>query len=514
MRSMYSIKNSLVAILMYIITIAFGFVAQKVFINTLGNEYLGLNSLFNNIVSMLAIAELGFGTAVIANLYKPVAENDYDAINKLLNFYKKCYKIIAIIVFVIGMMIIPFIKSIVGEISITENLYIIYLLFLADAIVSYIFTYKRSLLYADQKTYYINIVHIIYVVVINSVQIFILLNTGNYILYLISKIICRFVENIAINIIVNKKYRFLSNDKKYQIDSLTKNSIIKKVKGLLFHRIGSFIVLGTDNIIISKFIGIVSVGLYSNYYMIIYAITSLLSHAFSSITGSVGNLLVESNKEKNYKTFKNIFFVGSILYTTSMALLLNLLQPFITVWLGKDYLLPISVVIVLCINFYLQGMRNTFSIFKDAAGIFYQDRFVPIIESIVNIVSSILLAKLLGLVGVFIGTIISCLVIYLYSLPKFVYGELFGKTFKYYIIDVFRYYILDFLLVGITVGICTAVPIGNIVFQIVIRAVITILIISISIIFIYRKTNEYKYFKKIFINILYKLKVFKVNNNE
>ena len=191
MRSKVSIKNAIVAIMTNIVTVLIGFIAQKVFAVTLGQEYLGINGLFSNIVSMLGIVELGIGSAIIYNLYKPIAEDDKEKIKSLMNFYKKTYRIIALCIFVLGVCVMPFLTSIVGEVHIAESLYLLYFLYLLDTIASYLLTYKRSILYANQSTYIVNIVHIIYLLVMNILQMIFLFTTKNYIVYLIIKILCR-----------------------------------------------------------------------------------------------------------------------------------------------------------------------------------------------------------------------------------------------------------------------------------------------------------------------------------
>ena len=308
MRSLNSIKNTIISIIMSIVTILIGLVTQKIFINILGTEYIGLNGLFNNIISMLAIAELGIGSAIIYNLYEPIANNNKEKIKSLLNFYKKSYRLIALIITVVGICVIPFLNIIVGENNIHENLTFIYLLFLFDTVASYFLTYKRSILYASQKTYIVNIIHIIYLILMNITQITILVLTKNYIVYLIIKIIFRILENIVITLVANKMYSYIREKNVKEIDKKTKNSIIKKVKGLVLHKIGGFIVLGSDNIIISSFLGVSIVGLYSNYNTILQAVDNLFSQVFSAIASSVGNLLVEKNSKKSYEIYKNNSF--------------------------------------------------------------------------------------------------------------------------------------------------------------------------------------------------------------
>ena len=504
MRTENSIKNGIVAMIMYTITILIGFVAQKIFINILGNEYLGINSLFTNVISMLSIAELGFGEAIIYNLYKPVAEDNIEEIKALIKFYKISYRIIALVVAIIGICIIPFIKNIVGDVSIQDNLYLIYLLFLADTVASYLLTYKRSILYANQKTYIINIVHIVYLALMNLFQIIVLYLEKSFILYLIIKIIFRILENVIITIIANKQYPYLKKKNARNISQKTKKNIITKVKGLLFHKIGTFVVLGTDNIIISRFLGVITVGLYSNYNLILMAASNLFGQVFSSLTATVGNLLIEDNKEKTYKIYRKMMFIDSMLFTCAAACILFLTEPFIKLWIGREYILSNSVLIILVINFYLQGVRKVYGLFKEAAGIFYEDRLVPLMESLVNIVFSILLVKIFGLAGVFLGTIASCLVLYIYSFPKFVYKRLFERKYTEYIKDNFKYMMPSAISIIITALIVNKVIINNILLQLIVNGMICVIIPNVIMLLIFYRTDDFKYYKNLLINLVLK----------
>ena len=208
MRTSYSIKNSISSIASNIIIMLLGFIAQTVFIKLLGSEYLGLNSLFLNIISMLSITELGISSAIIYNLYKPLNDDNKEDIKSLMLFYKKCYFVIAFIILVIGLIILPFLNIIVGTHNIEENIKIIFMLFISDSIFTYLFSYKRSLLIADQKNYVINITHIICLIILNIIQISILFIFKNYYIYLIISILFKVIENISISLIVNHKYPY------------------------------------------------------------------------------------------------------------------------------------------------------------------------------------------------------------------------------------------------------------------------------------------------------------------
>mgnify|MGYP004573360587 FL=1 len=506
MRSTNSIKNAITAVISNVVTILIGIVSQAIFIKTLGAEYLGINGLFTNIVSMLGIVELGIGSAIIYNLYEPIAKDDKEKIKSLMNLYKKSYRVIAVIVFIIGMMIIPFLKNIVGDISIDINIEFIYSLFIIDVVASYLLTYKRSILYANQKTYITNIVHIGYLIVMNTLQIVILLIAKNFIAYLMIKIICRILENIVITIIANRKYPYIKEKNVKKIDKKTTKDIIKKVKGLIFHKVGSFVVLGTDNIIISKFLGVVTVGLYSNYNMIIQAVSNLFLQVFDSLIASVGNLLVEGNCKKSYEIYKNMLMINSILFTFATTEIICLIEPFIKVWIGEQYILSKVVLIILMVNFYIQGMRKTCLVFKMAAGIFHEDRYFPIIESIINIIVSVILVKIIGLPGVFLGTIVSTLPVILISYPKYVYIPLFHKSFWNYVKENAYYYILAFITVSIAMIVTSYININNLIVKLIVNAITSSIIFAIMQYIFFHNKSEYKYLKNMLKNFILKIK--------
>ena len=259
---------------------------------------------------MLCIAELGIGNAIVFYLYKPLHENNVTLINSLMCFYKRAYRIVALVVFVIGLILMPFLHLFIGSTNLCVNIYIIFSLFLLDACVSYLLSYKRSILYADQKNFVINIVHLICVLLMNVIQILILVLYKNFIFYLIIKIIFRLLENLVISTYVDKNYSYLTNKDVSKLDSSILDDIKKKVMALFVHQIGAFCVNGTDNLIISKFLGLVYVGLYSNYFLIINSISSLFSQTFSAVTSSVGNLLVSENIKKSLSVFKRMNFIN------------------------------------------------------------------------------------------------------------------------------------------------------------------------------------------------------------
>ncbi|MBQ3309997.1 glycosyltransferase, partial [Candidatus Saccharibacteria bacterium] len=434
-REKNSRKNMISAFLVNTVSIIIGFISQRIFIQLLGSEYLGLNSLFANVLSMLSITELGLGTAIIFNLYKPVAEGSIDKIRSLMAFYRNSYHRIAAAISILGLFVVPLLPLIVKFDSAPSgiNLYLVYVLFLLDSVLSYLFSYKRGILYAHQKTYLVNAIHIAYIILVNIFQLSFLFITKSYYLYLIIKIIFRLLENVAISIVANRKYKYLTEAGAAPIDAVTKRDIFKKIKALFLHQVGYFIVLGSDNVIISVFLGLTSVGLYANYYLVINSVYTVLSQFISAATPSIGNLLVTEAPEKRFETFNRLRQLNFWLSTLASIAIYVLIQPFITIWIGKDFLLPESVLLTLVIHFFIRSNRSVYASFKDAAGIYHEDRLIPVVESVINIIASVILVQIYGLAGVFIGTIISSLVIWCYSYPKFIYKNLLGRSYTKYV---------------------------------------------------------------------------------
>lgn len=493
MRVKNSLKNMVVAFITNGLTIIIGLLAQAVFIKVLNDEYLGINGLFNNIISMLGIVELGIGSAIIYNLYKPVYEKDNLKINALMNFYKKSYNIIAIIVLLLGLALLPFLDFFVKDVTIPININIVYILFIIDVVCSYLLSYKRSIINANQKNYLVNLIHVGYLILLNAFQIMILVLTHNYYIYLVIKIIMRLLENIILSMLADILYPYLNN-KDAKLDIETRRDIFKKVKALFFHKIGGFIVLGTDNIIISKFLGIVSVGLYSNYYLVIEAVKKLFGQAISVLTPSVGNLLIENNQEKNFLVFKRTRFLNFWIATFSGIAILIVMDSFIKIWIGDKYILPELVLIVLVLNYFISSMRNSYMVFKEAAGIFHEDRYVPIIESVINIVASIVLLKIFGLAGVFMGTIISSLILWCYSYPKFVYKKLFNRSYKDYIKETLGYLLIFCILSFIFRSFFGIIAFDNIYLEFLIRVLGVLIVPNIVLLLMFYKTDNFKYY--------------------
>ena len=491
MRTKYSVKNFILQFLSNIISIIFLFASHTVFIKTLGVAYNGLNGLFTNLVTILGLLELGIGSSITYNLYQYIKKDDIKTIKSIMKFYKKVYGFIAILVFLVGLLFFPFLKLIVHDAPGNINVYYVYLLFLLAAVASYVLSYKRDLIIAHQKNYIASIIQIIYTVFLHSTQIIILIITNNFYLYLIIKIIWVLLENILINYIANRMYPYLKDKQVKVIDPKVKEKIINKVKALVIHKASLAVTNGTDNILISIFLGIKTVGLYTIYNYIITSVKKIFGNIIQVTTPSIGNLLLENNYEKNYQAFKRINFLNFWIATLTSVCLLLITEPFITLWLGKKNLLAFSVLLVLVINYFQMMMRSSYNAFKDAAGIWVEDRIVPLIQLSINLITSIILLKIFGLKGVFMGTIICNFTVWFYSYPKYIYKGLFNREIKKY----YKELLSHLLIFAIILTISWFINIHSI--NIITSVIISIIVPNLLLFIIYFKSDEFKYYKNL-----------------
>lgn len=501
-RVVNSLKNMINGLLSQFISLALSFVVRTIFIIYLDKVYLGVNGLFTNILTILSLAELGFGTAMIYSMYKPLAKKDYTKIQAIMKLYSKVYICIGIIVAILGFSIIPFMDYIIKDKPNIDNLTLIYLMFLANSVFSYFFAYKRSILIADQKDYICSQYRYIFNFIKSLLQIIILVLTSNFILYLLIQIISTLLENIFISMKVDKMYPYLKEKNQNKLSKSELNRIIEDVKALILTKVGHVMLNGTDNIIISAIVGVTWVGLLSNYTLIITALTMVLSQITSSITGSVGNFIAKENKDKQYNLFYTIDFIIFWLYSFCGICLIVLSNPFIEIWIGKDYILDELSVIILAINFIISGVMSSLWTFRSTMGLFTQGKYRPIAVALINIIVSIFLGKYMGISGVLLGTTISRLSVSLWYDPYIIHKYGFQRSVKsYYLTYIYR-------IINIFAICLLLLIIKNIIFTnysglgcFIAMVFICLFIINIYFIIIYRKLDEFKYIKRLCVDL-------------
>lgn len=431
MRAENTFRNLKISTFAQIFNMFLSFISRTVFIHLLSTEYLGLSGLFTNVLSILALSDLGIGNAIIINLYKPLAEKDEDAICKYMNFYACAYRIIGAVIIMFGLITMPFLNYIVKTDTDIPNLHIIYFLYVLNSAISYFCAYKRSIITADQKEYMNVINRNVFLVLQNVLQIIFLLITKNYIIYISIMVICTFLSNLKISQVANKYYPYLKNNKS-KLSRIEIKKLFKDLKAMMYHKFGNTIINSTDNIIISSFLGVFLVGMYSNYSMIIGIITTFALLIFSSASASIGNLNVTESSEKVYFIFRVMQFLGIWIYGFCSLCFIFLLNPFIELWIGNKYVLDNLTVIIIVFAFFIKGIISIPGTFVDSLGLFWNTRYKPWIMAILNIFISIVGAQVLGLKGVFIGTVMSYCLTSLWVDPYVLYKHKFKIRFIEY----------------------------------------------------------------------------------
>ena len=497
-------KNSTVAIISKILIFLLQFICRTVFIRVLSTEYLGVNGLFTNILTMLSFAELGIGNAIIFKLYKPIADNDQEKIKTYMKFYQKAYILIGIIILTIGTLIIPFLKYMINDVpDIKENIYFIYVLFLTNSTISYFFTYKKSIIIGYQKEYITTIINFVAILVQNIVQIVILLITKNYILYLVIQILATFLDNYISSKKADKMYPFIKDKNYEKISKSEEKKIFTDVKALILYKIGDILSNGTDNIIISAFVGVSEVGLLSNYTTITNAIKTFLSAFFNGFTASVGNLNTTDDSQKKESIFYQILLLSFLIYGFVSIAIILLSNEFITIWLGQDYLLSFSVCFALGFNLYIDGMRFVNYTFRNTMGMFRKGRFVPLISSISNVVLSVILVQYIGIFGVLIATGLTRLFIMTVWDPYLLHKYKFNTSCKRYYITYLYYLIIAALDLFTCNFIISKIAIGGIL-GFIIKGIVIMITSYIIFLLLTFKMKEFKELKNIVKNIVYK----------
>ena len=484
-----SIRNMKITVTGQLVALLVSFISRTVFIRILGSEYLGLSGLFTNILSVLSLAELGINTAIMYSLYEPLAKQDHAKIRAIMSLFAKVYTLICVTIGLVGTALTPFLGFLIKERPNIDGIEVYYLLFVLNLALSYLAAYKRLLLFADQKKYIDSIYHFLTASVLNVVQISVLLLTANYFLFLMLNVVATVTENLLITTQVNRLYPFLKTEKARQLDKQERSDIFKNIKAVFMNRIGYTIINGTDNIVISKFIGLVAVGLYSNYLLITTSVNRLIAIFYQSIIGSVGNVGATESKDKISETFRNIDFIGFWIYGFSAISLLILVNPFIRLWIGEPYQLDNLIVLIIAVNFYLQGNRMSLQIFKESLGLLWYDRYRPILESALNLAISLLLVTQYGIAGVLLGTILSTLMSSFWIEPWVLYK--YGMTGR--LRDYFLAYARRFLLV-LSLGAGMTWIAWKMVFppliQLVLLAALCLILPNLVIYLAYRKTSE------------------------
>ena len=489
------------------------FVTRTVFIQTLGESYLGINGLFADVLSMLNLTDLGFETAITFKMYKPLVDHDDKRIRMLLKFYKQAYRVVGIVILVIGLGLIPFLHVIIHDYDSLEKLGInaalIFFLYLMQSVSSYLFfAYRSSVMFAAQKRYILDTADYVVTIVTNAVQIIILLIWKDFVMYTAVVIAFNIIKNL-INAAIAHRYfpQFFIKEE----SSITKAEIIDLIKdcGALFvYRINTVVLKATDNIVLSTFIGLNIVGRYSNYLLFYTSIRSILDKLYQAVKASMGNLFATESMEKKYKFFQVMNYLSIILYGTAAVGVAVCADELIEVWIKKpEYVIAQPFAILIGIEVLFRGLTNNLGQVRNVSGVFQQMWYRPLLGIIVNIGVSVGLVQVCGIYGVIIGTIAATVltiflvdprVIHKYSFQNFKPASEYYKKNMIYILLLSVIGAVDYI-------ICNYVFTGHGWFSLFFHVLVVAVTVPLTFILLYWKTNECQYLYHLAKGTIHKL---------
>jgi O-antigen/teichoic acid export membrane protein len=492
-RTKYSIINIGVGFAGYFINTILGFVCRIVFVRCLPTEYLGISGLFSNILSMLSLAEMGIGTAIGYALYKPLAEHDEEKVASLMRFYGSAYRIIGCVVAVIGLLLLPFLHLIIGETpDIKENIYWIYVVYLFNTCLTYFFSYRASLLVADQRNYIQLGISYLITTIQSGVQMIVLHYTHEYGFYLAIQTIGTFSFNIAISWKATHDYPYIEKKDVKSLNTEEKKSLFINIRALLVEKLSTVLVTSTDNIIISYFSGLISVGLSSNYSLFTSTLSTLTSQIFNSMTASIGNLNALSEKKDQYRFFKILQMANFYIYGWATIGILFVISDLVELFYGKSMVLSAWLPFAYALSFYVGTMNTSVTTYRSTLGIFRYGQYTTFFTAILNLALSIIWGKWWGLFGIIFATAVARLLTNAWYIPYVVFKHGFNMNPLMYYLEYVKYF---FILV--VEGVACYLICSRVHFSIAIKVILKILICSVisnvGFIACFGRTYEFNY---------------------
>ena len=492
MRTLNSLKNMLASVGISLIMILLGFFTRKLFVDNIGVQYLGLNGLLQNILGVTSLLEGGFATSVVYNMYKPIAENNHEKIVALLQLYRKVYRYIALGIFFFFLLLYPFIGLFIKGADSLEYVSIVYFIFVFNSIIGYFTAYKWSIINASQKNYKLALTNLVYQVGLNLAKLAVLYYTQNYILYLVVESLFGVGLNVAVVRKANTLFPYIVTKEKYTVEESVKKNIIQNMKYIFIINIGTYLMHSTDNIVISSFVGISIVGLYSNYTLISGIVKSMVSQVLNSFSDSVGDLVASESRDRVYEVYKTVFFVNFLVVSIPSIIMYTTFNPFINWWLGSEYTLPGYVVGIIVFNFYIMQMRESAITFKGKSGIFFPDRYTTLLQGIINLVLSLLLVQYYDLFGVLLATALSVLAIGFWQYPRICYKYIFHQPLKAYFKQYFKYTGIALCALYLSLAINECYSFENQLILAIMNGGVSIIVIAFLYYLLFYKTPQFK----------------------
>ena len=409
--------------------LAMPLIMRRVILYYLGVKYLGLSGLFNSILSFLNLAELGVGSAMIFSMYKPIAEDDTETICALMRLYRTFYRVIGLVIAVVGMAITPFLTKLVkGDVPNGINLYILYYMNLGSTVLTYwLFAYKNCLLHAHQRTDVGSKISLAINIVLNLVRVFVLIYFQSYYMYLGAQLVSQIIENIAKSIAVSRMYPNYSPAGVLPKEKV--RDITRRVRDLFTAKFSGVILNSADTLVISSFLGLTHLALFQNYFYIVNALRGLLYVFLAACKAGIGNSLVTENEDKNFYDLRKLSMMFNWVVSLSSTMLLCMYQPFMSIWMGEEYLLSLGCMFCFVLYFYVYEINRLVTVYKDAAGMWHKDRFRPLVASLTNLALNLATVKWLGLYGVVLSTVVSIVFVELPWLFHNLFHEVFPTRF-------------------------------------------------------------------------------------
>ena len=491
-RSAKSVRNVITGLLNKVLMMVLAFATRTIFIRLLGAEYTGISSLYTNILSVLSLAEMGMGNVLMFYLYSALKDHDEDRIRNLVDEFKKIYRAIIVIVLAVGVALVPFLRYIVHSTLDGKELVGYYFMYLINSVSSYFVVYRTMILSADQKSYIPNIVNSVSTILMYVFQIIYLYLVRDFWGYLAIQVLHTIGTNLALNHITVRQYPFLKNRRRAlgTGQGIKKRDLFVNIKATFLFKISDTILDQTDSIIISIMFGTVVVGYYSNYFILISYIVAIAGIIANGLVASFGNLNTEGNMEYSYRMFRVALTAFSIFGIIASTCYASVVQDFIPIWVGSQYVMPYELVIAILAVFYLRMSTNTMWMYRSSMGIFQEVQYINLAAAGLNIILSIALGKLLGVAGVIVATAISRVLTSFWFEARVVF-RLFKKPLKIYLILQLKNFIICLISVATAILICGVFEDSSLVTLI--AKLMIALIVSCTIAYLaYGKTDEFK----------------------
>lgn len=515
-RTAKSLMNAMSSCLSYLILMVSTFVTRAVFKRYLGLDYSGVETVFLNIITMLAIVELGIGSGIVYKLYKPIADKDYRKIAILINFYKKAYRIIAAILAALGFGMAFFAPSFIKSDEGFEYwwLVVIFILYVCDTLASYLYANRRAMFTADQRNYVSVNVHTVCQIVVGIAQIAVLIlcteavgKAAALLIYLIIRIAGRLAENIIIAVQYNRRYgKEIDLKIKESLPDHEQRDLMKNIKALLMHKIAGQSLTSTASVIVSAFVNTTIAGIYGNYTLITTALKTLSDYFFNGIAASFGNLLSTSSKESVIKNYNKIYLLNFFLSSFFAISFFNVAQPFVAIWIGKNDLLDDSTVLLISVYLYMMTMRHSVFMARSSAGQYQQDRWFALLEAVINLGAALILVHPLGINGVIIANILSLVAIPFWTQPRIVYHDVLGIKVRNYYKKYGVFFAVSAVYTAAIYGLRTLLRTGNAFIDLPVSMALCVVIINGANILIFRRTEEYSQLREMAFGMLRKLR--------